>query len=107
MTRRQFRTIMNRDGFDAAMSKLAEEKADYIHTYDTLKEFIKKLIDKEDNHYAIFLLQAVYDDDQHGKATVFDQADSDWYYYDFTAGTTMKPVCLYGIDDVTNFNLFN
>lgn len=106
MTRRQFRVIMKRDGFDAEMSKLAEE-SDYVHSYDTLKEFIKKLIDKEDNGFALFLLKAVYDDDQHGKATVFDQADSDWYYYDFNAGTTMKPVCLYGIDDVAKADLFN
>ncbi|MBO7124260.1 MAG: hypothetical protein J6V74_00260 [Bacteroidales bacterium] len=29
--------------------------------------------------------------------------DSEWYYYDYTAGTTCTPVCLNTVEDVETY----
>lgn len=97
MTRRQFRTIMNREGFDEAMSRLAEEKND-LTDYDTLKRYVIENIEKDNNMLALHIWNAVYNT---------EEGDSRWYRYDYTAGTTDTPTYLQTIDDVINANLLN
>lgn len=97
MTRRQFRAIMNRDGFDAAMSKLAYEKND-LTDYDTLKQYVIKKIEEDSNMLALHIWNAVYNT---------DDGDSRWYRYDYTAGTCDTPTYLQTIDDVADANFFD
>lgn len=42
---------------------------------------------------ALHIWNAVYNSD----------GDSEWYYYDYTAGTTCTPVCLNTVEDVETY----
>lgn len=88
MTRKEFESM----NFDEAMEILYEE-SDMVTDYEMLKEYIIKNIQEDSNMLALHLLEAIYN----------SEGDSDWYYYDYTAGTTCTPVCLNDVDDVESF----
>lgn len=92
MTRKQFEKIREEQSFDNAMEALYEEN-NFVTDYETLKQFMITALENENNGLALHILQAVYE----------SEGDSDWYYYDYTAGTTCTPVCLNDIDDVESF----
>lgn len=92
MKRSEFEKIMEETSFDEAMGYLCEEN-DCITTYEILKDFIIKCIDEDNNSLALFILDAVYN----------SEGDSDWYYYDYCAGTTCTPRRLNNIEDVEQY----
>lgn len=92
MKRSEFEKIMEESSFYGAMQQLWSEK-DCVTTYEILKDFIIKCIDKDNNGLALFILYAVYN----------SEGDSDWYYYDYCAGTTCTPRCLNNIEDVEQY----
>ena len=92
MKRSEFEKIMKESSFDDAMEQLYEEK-DCVTTYEILKDFIIKCINKDNNWWALFVLNAVYN----------SKGDSDWYYYDYCAGITCTPQCLNDIEDVERY----
>ena len=78
--------------FDKAMELLYEE-CNELTDYEALKKYIIKNINDDNNMLALHLLSAIYNSD----------GDSDWYYYDYTAGTLCTPVCLNNVDDVEQY----
>lgn len=88
MTRTEFESM----DFDKAMEQLYENSNE-ITTYEILKDFIIHNLNEDNNHLALHILSAIYNSD----------GDSDWYYYDYTAGTLCTPVCLNDVDDVESF----
>lgn len=96
MTKEQFEEIEEKEGFYTAMQAL-QENAYGITTYDILKQYVIKEIERDDNGLALHIWNAVYN----------SKGDSDWYYYDYTAGTTCTPICLNNADDCEEAGLFN
>lgn len=92
MTRQDFENLVEENGFDFAMEALYGNK-DCITTYDALKDFAIHLLTKDNVGFALHLLDAIYN----------SSANSDWYYYDFTAGTTCTPTSLCNIVDVSTY----
>lgn len=88
MTKENFESM----DFDKAMELLYEE-CNELTDYETLKKYIIKNINDDSNMLALHLLSAIYNSD----------GDSDWYYYDYTAGTLCTPVCLNNVDDVEQY----
>ena len=79
------------DCFDNAMWALREEKPDAsIEVFDDLKERSIQLLREDNLMLALHILNAIYD----------SSTESDWYAYDYDAGTTMTPHCLVDVDDV-------
>lgn len=96
MTKKQFIAINNLRGFEKAMQCLNEE-CDEITDYETLKTFVIKQIEADNNMLALHIWNAVYN--SHG--------DSQWYHYDYCAGTTHTPKCLNNLNDVLNLNIID
>lgn len=92
MKKSEFEKIMEEHSFDGAMQQLWEEK-DCVTTYEILKDFIIKCIKEDANMLALHTLNAVYN----------SEGDSDWFYYDYCAGTTCTPQCLNNIEDVEQY----
>lgn len=88
MTKENFESM----DFDKAMELLYEE-CNELTDYEALKKYIIKNINDDNNMLALHLLSAIYNSD----------GDSDWYYYDYTAGTLCTPVCLNNVDDVEQY----
>ncbi len=88
MTKEKFESM----DFNEAMELLYEE-CNELTDYETLKGYIIKNINDDNNMFALHLLSAIYNSD----------GDSDWYYYDYTAGTCCTPVCLNNVDDVEQY----
>lgn len=88
MTKENFESM----DFDKAMELLYEE-CNELTDYEALKKYIIKNINDDSNMLALHLLSAIYNSD----------GDSDWYYYDYTAGTLCTPVCLNNVDDVEQY----
>ena len=80
--------------FEDAVNELSCE-TNTITTYDTLKDFIKLQIDKENNFLAYHLIKAIWEDE-----TPFD---SDYYDYDYTMGTLDKPTPLFNLEDLEKY----
>lgn len=97
MTREYFEKLVDEKGFNEAMSELNEEK-DEVTDYDTLKRFVIEKIEADENMLALHIWNAVYHT---------DDGDSEWYRYDYTAGTTDKPTYLQTVDDVYDANLLD
>ncbi len=81
MTRQEF----EEKSFEDVMSQLNEEY-DQITTLDTLKMFIKEKIDEDNFLVASHLCNAIWNDP--------NPSMSEWYDYDYSAGTLDTPVCL-------------
>lgn len=92
MTRKQFSEIMKQKGWDEAMSQLSEIFDD-LTDYETLKSYVIKKIEADENMLALHIWNAVYN----------SEGDSEWYKYDYTAGTTDAPKCLNTIDDLVKY----
>lgn len=92
MTRTQFEKLVDEQDFDYAIGELYNE-SNFITDYDNLKEFAKYQLDNDCVGFALHILNAIYNSD----------SNSDWFYYDFTAGTTCTPKCLSDVDDVENY----
>lgn len=92
MTRKQFEKIEEREGFNNAMAILSDTNG-LVTTYDILKEFAINLLNEDNVGFALHILEAIYDTD----------INSEWYYYDYTAGTTCTPTNLVDIEDVDSF----
>lgn len=92
MTKERFEQAVEDLGFDEAMCLLWNQK-DCITHYDSLKGFAQQKLDKDNVGLALHILNAIYNSD----------GNSDWYYYDYCAGTTCTPRCLNTIDDVENY----
>ena len=91
MTRKDFEEIVEDKGFDCAMFALTEEDKPYdITDFDTLKERAIELLKEDNLMWALHILNAIYD----------SSPESDWYAYDYTAGTTYTPHNLCNADDV-------
>ena len=88
MTKENFESM----DFDKAMELLYEE-CNELTDNEALKKYIIKNINDDNNMLALHLLSAIYNSD----------GDSDWYYYDYTAGTLCTPVCLNNVDDVEQY----
>lgn len=92
MKRSEFEKIVEESSFDDAMALLYEEQ-NCVTTYEALKYFVIKNIKEDENMLALHIWNAVYN----------SEGDSDWYYYDYCAGTTCTPQCLNDIDDVEQY----
>lgn len=92
MRRSEFEKIMEESSFDDAMALLYEE-SDTVTTYESLKCFVIQNIEEDNNMLALHIWNAVYD----------SKGCSDWYYYDYSAGTTCTPQCLNNIEDVEQY----
>lgn len=79
--------LVKEDGFGSAMGVLYET-AYGLTDYETLKSYVINEIE-----IALHIWNAVYNSD----------GDSEWYYYDYTAGTTCTPVCLNTVEDVETY----
>lgn len=97
MTRKEFETIEEEQGFNEAVSVLAEEH-DTLQDEETLKSMILEKVQNDDFGFALHLLKAIYNS---------DAGSSIWYYYDYSDGTTKEPVYLQSIKDITKFNLLS
>ena len=92
MKRREFEKISEESSFDDAMELLYKER-DTVTTYEALKCFVIQNIEKDNNMLALHIWNAVYN----------SKGDSDWYYYDYCAGTFCTPQCLNNIEDVEEY----
>lgn len=92
MKKSEFEKIMEESSFDKAMEQLYEEN-NSVTTYESLKDFIIKCINKDNDWLALFVLYTVY----------YSEGDSEWYYYDYCAGSTCTPQQLNNIDDVEQY----
>lgn len=88
MTREEFES----KDFNEAMEELYDQ-SNVLTTYEMLKECIIQQIQNDNNMWALHLLEAIYN----------SEGNSNWYYYDYTAGTTCTPVCLNNVEDVESF----
>lgn len=91
MTRKAFEKIVEEDGFESAITALYKNESPYELTdFDALKQKAIECLEEDNLMWAIHILNALYD----------SSPESDWYAYDYTAGTTMTPHCLVDADDV-------
>lgn len=88
MTREEFES----KDFNEAMEELYDQ-SNVLTTYEMLKECIIQQIQDDSNMLALHLLEAIYN----------SEGNSNWYYYDYTAGTLCTPVCLNNVEDVESF----
>ena len=94
MTRKEFEKIVEEDCFNNAMFALREVKPDApIEVFDDLKERAIQLLKEDNLMWALHILNAIYD----------SSTESDWYAYDYSAGTTMTPHCLVDSNDVETY----
>lgn len=91
MTRKEFEHNQSKENFDYALTCYAEKDNPYMLVgYDTLKNYAIKLLKEDNIGLALHILNAIFN----------SPVGSDWYAYDFTAGTTFTPKCLLSVDDV-------
>lgn len=95
MTKKEFLKIEEKEGFDTAIEKMSEN-CDLITTYDNLKDFAVDLINNYNMMFALHILNAIYNSDN----------GSDYYYYDYSAGTTCTPSLIKSVDDLEEWSLF-
>ena len=93
MKRSYFEELVELGGFEEAMRNLDEEQNE-VTTYDLLKEFAKTKLDEGELHLACHILQALIDAENSCGEW------SDYFCYDYTAGTCDTPKMLSTIDDV-------
>lgn len=92
MKRSEFEKIMEESSFDDAMEHFWGEK-NCVTTYEALKSFVIQKIKEDYYRVALHIWNAIYD----------SKGDSDWFYYDYCAGTTCVPAQLNNIDDVEQY----
>lgn len=92
MTKQEFQLIQEEEGFNTAMEELFEN-AYGVTTYEMLKDYIIDCLKNDYNMLALHILESIYN----------SEGDSDWYYYDYTAGTTCTPRCLNNIEDIEEY----
>ena len=92
MKKSEFEKIEEEASFDDAMDQLYGEN-NCVTTYEALKGFVIQNIEEDCNMLALHIWNAVYN----------SEGDSDWYYYDYCAGTTCTPRCLNCIEDVEQY----
>lgn len=92
MKRSRFERIMEESSFDEAMELLYEE-SDCVTTYEALKCFVIQNIEGDNNMLALHIWNAVYN----------SEVGSDWFHYDYSAGTTCTPQQLNNIEDVEQY----
>lgn len=90
MTRLEF----EEKSFEEVMEQLYDE-VDEVTTFNTLKDFIKYKIDNDDFLVASHLCNAIWNDT--------NPDDTDWYLYDYCAGTLDTPVSVSCKEDVEHF----
>ena len=90
MTKKQFESM----GFKDAMEQLYQE-SNCITTYEILIEYIKHCLDKEWLNLAQHILNGMYN----------SYGCSDWYYYDYSAGTACPVICINTINDLNGLGL--
>ena len=78
--------------FEKKMKKLAEERND-ITTYDCLKDFAIHLLQKDQVGFALHILNAIYN----------SYGISDWFLYDYSTGTTTKPIPIDSEADIQTY----
>lgn len=96
MTKQEFQLIQEEGGFNAAMEELYGN-TDFVTTYETLKDYIIDCLQNDYNMLALHILESIYN----------SEGASDWYYYDYTAGTTCTPRCLNNIEDIEEYIRFD
>lgn len=68
------------------------KKKDTVTTCEVLRRFANQNIAEGNNMLALHIWRAI-----------FYSKDSDWYYYDYCAGTTCTPQRLNNIEDVEQY----
>ena len=94
MKRIDFEELVELGGFEEAMRNLCEEKND-VTTCDMLKEFAIKQVNNDNLHFAAQILSAL--------SKAYDYGDSDYFAYDYAAGSFDTPKMLSTIDDVAEY----
>ena len=82
-------------GFDSAISILQEQRQD-ITDIETLKQFIKDNIDRDNFLLSLFLLDSIYNSNT-------SYLETTYYKYDYTLGTCEAPQELNTIQDLMQF----
>ena len=93
MKRIIFEELVELGGFEEAMRNLQEEDK-RITTYETLKDFAIETIKVDNTFLACHILKALIEAENSSNKW------SDYFYYDYTAGTCDTPKMLSTIDDV-------
>jgi len=91
MKRMDFEELVELGGFEEAMRNLNEEKND-VTSYENLRDFAIEHAQNDNFHLAAHILSAL------DKA--YNYGDSDYFAYDYTAGTCDTPKMLSTIDDI-------
>lgn len=73
--------------FDEVMDILCEH--DEIHSEESLKDYVKYLIDKNNFGLALHILNSIYDSE-----------DAVWYQYEMSMGTLVSPSALTCKEDI-------
>ena len=94
MKRIDFEELVELGGFEEAMRNLNEEKND-VTTCEALIEFAIEQIGEDNFHLAAHILSAL--------SKAYEYGDSDYFAYDYTAGTCDTPKMLSTIDDVSEY----
>ncbi|MBO6099954.1 MAG: hypothetical protein J6P07_01300 [Spirochaetaceae bacterium] len=94
MKRSYFEELVELGGFEEAMRNLNEEQ-NFVTTYEVLRDFAIEKAKEENYHLAAHILSAM------DKA--YDYGDSDYFAYDYTAGTCDTPKMLSTVDDVAEY----
>ena len=90
MSKKVFEKIVELDGFNKAIQCYNNWHNPYcLCTYETLKKYAVYLIKLNDMKLGLHLLNAIY-----------YSGESDWYYYDYTAGLIETPQEIKNIEDV-------
>ena len=98
MKRMDFEELVELGGFEEAMRNLQEEDK-RITTYETLKDFAIETIKEDNIHLAHHILKSLVEADKDTKSWQW----SDFFNYDYTAGTCDTPKMLCTIDDVAEY----
>lgn len=94
MKRSEFEKLVEEHDFDYAVRCLDEQESPCLLTdFETLKLKAIELLKEDNLMWALHILNAIYD----------SPSESDWYAYDYTAGTTFTPHCLVNADDVATW----
>lgn len=85
MTRKEFEKYKADDDLEGLYAALEEK--DGIHSYDSLKEYAVKLLEKDDVGLAVWILQSIYE----------SPYGADFFAWDMAAGKcdSIKPVCTF------------
>jgi len=83
---------MTRAEFNEKMQELSEKRYD-ITDYDTLRYFAIRLLKDDQVGFALHILNAIYN----------SYGISDWFQYDFTAGTCDTPKSIDSEADIEKY----